>query len=182
LHRVFSLIEGSTPDIEGRGRPMKDRLSGKKVLIVDDEPDVLNALAELLPMCSVVKASTFEQGKEQLETRPFDIAVLDIMGVNGYELLEIAIKKNVIALMVTAHALSPEHTVTSFRKGAAFFVPKEKMGDLEMFLNDVLEAREKGLHPRNRWLERLDDYYNKRFGPKWKDHDKEFWKKFSYYA
>lgn len=161
---------------------MKDRLSGKEVLIVDDEPDVLNALAELLPMCGVVKASTFDQGKEQLENHHFDLAILDIMGVDGYDLLEIAVKKNVIALMVTAHALSPEHTVTSFRKGAAFFVPKEQMGNIETFLNDVLEAKEKGHHPRNRWLERLDGYYIKRFGPKWKDRDKEFWKRFSYYA
>jgi DNA-binding NtrC family response regulator len=161
---------------------MKDRLHGKKVLIVDDEPDVLDALAELLPMCSVVKASTFEQGKEQLETQYFDIAILDIMGVNGYELLELAIKKNVIAMMVTAHALSPEHTVTSFRKGAAFFVPKEEMGNIEIFLNDVLESKEKGHPLRNRWLDRLDSYYTKRFGPKWKELDNEFWDKFTYYA
>jgi CheY-like chemotaxis protein len=161
---------------------MKDRLQGKRVLIVDDEPDVLDALAESLPVCSVTKASTFEQAKEQLENHAFDIAILDIMGVNGYELLELAIKKNVIAMMVTAHALSPDHTVKSFRKGAAFFVPKEEMGNIEMFLNDVLEAKEKGHHPRNRWLERLDGYYTKRFGPQWKDHDKEFWKKFTYYA
>jgi DNA-binding NtrC family response regulator len=161
---------------------MKDRLTGKKVLIVDDELDVLNALEESLPMCRVTKTSTFQQGKEKLETEYFDFAILDIMGVDGYELLEIAIKKNVIALMVTAHALSPEHTVTSFRKGAAFFVPKEEMGKMETFLNDVLDAKEKGHPPRSRWLERLDSYYVKRFGPKWKDHDKEFWKKFSYYA
>jgi len=161
---------------------MEDKIKGKKILIVDDELDVLNTLEELLPMCSVTKASTFEQAKEQLETENFDIAILDIMGVNGYDLLEIAIKKNVIALMVTAHALSPEHTVTSFRKGAAFFVPKEEMGNIEIFLNDVLEAKEKGHPARSRWLERLDDYYIKRFGPKWKDRDKEFWKKFSYYA
>jgi CheY-like chemotaxis protein len=139
---------------------MRDRVTGKRVLIVDDEPDVLDALAELLPMCSVTKASTFEQAKEQFENHPFDIAILDIMGVDGYELLEIAIKKNAIALMVTAHALSPEHTVTSFRKGAAFFVPKEEMGHIEMFLNDVLEAEEKGIA----FGARLDGYYRKASG------------------
>jgi len=161
---------------------MKDRLKGKKVLIVDDEPDVANALEELLPMCHTTKAFSFEQAKEQFENQHFDVAILDIMGVNGYELLELAIKKNVIAMMVTAHALSPEHTVTSFRKGAAFFVPKEEMGNIEMFLNDVLEAKEKGQPLRNRWLVRLDSYYTKRFGAKWKDQDKEFWEKFTYYA
>ena len=161
---------------------MKDRITGKRVLIVDDEPDVLNALAELLPMCNVTKASTFEQAREQLENQVFDMAILDIMGVNGYELLELAIKKNVIALMVTAHALSPEHTVTSFRKGAAFFVPKEEMGNIEMFLNDVLEAKEKGHNLWGRWLERLDGYYIKRFGPKWKDRNKDFWENFTLHA
>jgi DNA-binding NtrC family response regulator len=161
---------------------MKDRLNGKRVLIVDDEPDVANALEELLPMCRTTKAFSFEQAKEQLENQSFDVAILDIMGVNGYELLELAIKKNVIAMMVTAHALSPEHTVTSFRKGAAFFVPKEEMGKIEMFLNDVLEAKEKGQPLRNRWLDRLDSYYTKRFGSQWKDRDKDFWEKFTYYA
>lgn len=161
---------------------MKDRITGKRVLIVDDEPDVLNALAELLPMCVVTKASTFEEARDYLEKQIFDIAILDIMGVNGYELLELAIKKNVIALMVTAHALSPEHTVTSFRKGAAFFVPKEKMGSIEMFLNDVLEAKEKGHNLWGRWLERLDGYYVKRFGPKWKEQNKDFWENFTYHA
>jgi len=161
---------------------MKDRVTGKRVLIVDDEPDVLNALADLLSMCHVTKASTFEQAKEQFENQVFDIAILDIMGVNGYELLELAIKKNVIAMMVTAHALSPDHTVKAFRKGAAFFVPKEKMGNIEMFLNDVLEAKEEGHNLWGRWLDRLDDYYVKRFGPKWKDHNKDFWENVSLHA
>ena len=31
-------------------------LNGKRVLIVDDEPDVLDTLEDLLPMCSVTKA------------------------------------------------------------------------------------------------------------------------------
>lgn len=57
-------------------------LDYKRVLIVDDEPDVLDMLEELLPMCDVVKASSFDRGKELLETQYFDIATLDIMGIN----------------------------------------------------------------------------------------------------
>jgi len=34
-------------------------------------------------MSEVVRASSFEEAKTQLETRNFDLAVLDIMGVNG---------------------------------------------------------------------------------------------------
>ena len=62
---------------------VKELIEGKRVLIVDDEPDVLETLEELLPMCDVVKASSFEEAKEQLEVQYFDIAVLDIMGVDG---------------------------------------------------------------------------------------------------
>ena len=43
-----------------------DLLEGKRVLIVDDEPDVLESLIELLSMCDVVTASTFEEAKELL--------------------------------------------------------------------------------------------------------------------
>ena len=41
-------------------------LKGKKVLIVDDEADVLDSLEQLLPMCEVLKASTFQEGKTRL--------------------------------------------------------------------------------------------------------------------
>ena len=35
-------------------------LDGKRVLAVDDEQDVLDTLVDLLPMCEVIKASSFE--------------------------------------------------------------------------------------------------------------------------
>ena len=95
----------------------KDLLDGKRILIVDDEPDVLDTLAELLPMCRVTKASSFDEAKEVLDSQYFNMAILDIMGVDGYELLEIAKKKDVIAVMLTAHALSPEDTVKSYEGG-----------------------------------------------------------------
>ena len=42
-------------------------LKGKKILVVDDEPDILQVLEELLWMCEVVKASTFKEAKTFLE-------------------------------------------------------------------------------------------------------------------
>ena len=36
-------------------------LENKKVLIVDDEPDVLDSLEELLDMCTIVRAQSFEE-------------------------------------------------------------------------------------------------------------------------
>jgi nucleotide-binding universal stress UspA family protein/CheY-like chemotaxis protein len=142
----------------------KGLLEGKRILIVDDEPDVLETLAELLEMCDVTEASSFEEAKKLLETQAFDMAVLDIMGVDGYMLLEIANDKKVIAVMLTAHALSPEHTVKSFEEGAASYVPKDKMVHIATYLNDILEAQEKGKHFWWRWFERFGEYYERTFG------------------
>jgi DNA-binding NtrC family response regulator len=156
-------------------------LEGKRVLIVDDEPDVLAILEELLSMCRVVRASTFEEAKKQLQTQSFDFAILDIMGVNGYKLLEIAGEKNVIPVMLTAHALTPADTVKSFKGGAASYVPKDEITRIATFMEDILEAREKGKSLWWRWMDRLEKYYVQKFGPDWKEGDKEFWDRFTYH-
>ncbi len=159
----------------------KGLIDGKRILIVDDEPDILEALQELLSMCDVVKASTFEEAEELLKTQYFDMAILDIMGVDGFKLLEIANKRDVIAVMLTAHALSPETTVQSYKEGAASYVPKEEMVNIATYLNDILEAKEQGKSVWWRWLERFGAYYDKKFGLNWKDKDKDFWESLKYY-
>ena len=146
----------------------KDYLKGKKILIVDDEPDVLETLAELLHMADVVKASSFEEAKKAMNEGSFELVVLDIMGVNGYKLLEIAKEKGWTAVMLTAHALSLEDTKKSYRKGAAFYIPKDEMNHIATYLNDVFEAQEEGKSTWRRWLERLEWYYDNRFGPGWR--------------
>ncbi|MBW2030784.1 MAG: response regulator [Deltaproteobacteria bacterium] len=152
-------------------------LAGKRVLIVDDEPDVLESLEALLSMCDLAKARSFEEARDLLENQEFDLAILDIMGVNGYQLLDIANERKILAVMLTAHALSPEDTVKSYKRGAAFFVPKEETSKIATFLGDVLEAKEKGSDYWTRWLERLGTFYDKKFGPDWKDSDRDFWEK-----
>ncbi len=159
----------------------RNLLNHKRVLIVDDEPDVLETLEELLPMCDVVKAGSFDSAKELLETQYFDIAILDIMGVDGYKLLGNANKRDVIAIMLTAHALSPENTVKSFKEGAAFYIPKDHLADIVTYLNDVLESKEKGKSFWWRWLDRFASYYDEKFGPDWKNKDMEIWQKFNYW-
>lgn len=156
-------------------------LDYKRILIVDDEPDVLDTLEELLPMCDVVKASAFEEAKDLLETQYFDIAILDIMGVDGYKLLEIARQREVIPVMLTAHALSPENLAKSYKQGAASYVPKEEMTHITTFLNDILEAEEQEKNVWWRWLDRLGAYFDKKFGPNWQKDDEELWEKFSKY-
>jgi CheY-like chemotaxis protein len=156
----------------------KDLLKGKKILIVDDEPDVIETLEDLLSTCRLVKAYTFEDARDFLEREPFDVAILDIMGVDGYRLLEIANDRNVPAVMLTANALSVSHTMRSFESGAAYYVPKEEMVHIEQFLKDILGPQEEGTNLRDRWLKRMRPFYEKKFGPDWQSGDEEFWEDF----
>ncbi|UCG66591.1 MAG: response regulator [Deltaproteobacteria bacterium] len=151
-------------------------LRGKKVLIVDDEQDILDLLVQLLSACMVDPASSFEEAKRLLETENYDIAVLDIMGVRGFELLEIANKRGIPALMLTAHALSEESLRKSAEDGASYYVPKDEIGKIDVFVADVIEAREKKKNPWARWAERLGGFFDKKFsGPNWREQQREFW-------
>lgn len=151
-------------------------LKGKMVLIVDDESDVLDQLTELLDMCRIDTASSFEEGKRLLESESYDIAVLDIMGVKGFELLSIANKQNIPALMLTAHALSEESLKKSAEEGASYYAPKDEIDKIDLFIADVFEAKEKNKSPWDRWFERLGSFYDKRFhGTNWREQEREFW-------
>ncbi len=154
-------------------------LDGKKILIVDDEADVLDVLEEMLDMCEVLKASSFDEAKGHLESGDFDMAILDIMGVDGYKLLHIAKHRNITAVMLTAHALSHDNLVKSIKEGADSFLPKEEMGNIRTFLIDILKSQEEGESTWEPWDRRLSSsYFEKKWGAAWKDQDKEFWKKF----
>jgi len=151
-------------------------LKGKKVLIVDDEKDILDQLIELLDMCRIDTASSFDEGKTLLESESYDIAVLDIMGVKGFDLLEIANKYKIPALMLTAHALSEESLKKSAEDGASYYAPKDEIGKIDLFIADVLEAKEKNKSPWIKWFERLGGFYDKKFhGTNWREQERKFW-------
>ncbi len=156
----------------------KNILTGKQILIVDDEPDVLESLIELLDMCQIDTASSFEDGKQLLENRSYDLAILDIMGVKGYDLLKIAVIQKIPALMLTANALSEESLKKSAEIGAAYFVPKDKMIDIEVFVADVFTALKNKRSPWEKMFDRLGGFYDNRFhGTGWREKEKEYWKK-----
>ncbi len=156
----------------------KTFLDHKKIILVDDEADVLEVLSELLSTCDITMAESFEKAKSLLENQPFDIAILDIMGVDGYKLLDIAKEHDVIPVMLTAHALSPDHIIRSYKMGAASYLPKDEMVNISVFLEDILEAKEKGKSTWWRWIGRLASVWDKKFGPDWREKEKDFWREF----
>ena len=94
-----SLIKNTSNSEALLGELMTERLNGKKILIVDDEPDVLEALCELLDMCVIDYARNFDTAERLLKENSYDAAIFDIMGVEGYKLLGMAKERNVIAVM-----------------------------------------------------------------------------------
>lgn len=154
-------------------------LTGKKILVVDDEADILEILEELLTMCEVVTAGTYEEAKALLKSQDFDMAILDIMGVDGYGLLEIAKQRQIPAAMLTAHAFTPNNLVRSIRQGAVSYIPKEEISNIALFLEDILKAQKEGKSPWEPWQQRLpSSYFERRWGAAWRDTEDEFWTRF----
>ena len=153
-------------------------LDGKKILVVDDEKDILDTLVEMLDECEIETAPTFESAKELLESNVYDAAILDIMGVRGFDLLEIATSKKIPALMLTAHGLNPDNLVGSIQLGAKSYVPKDRIGEIDIFLKEIFLAREKGIEKSGNWFARLSSFFDERFGHGWKNKEKKFWSEF----
>lgn len=144
-------------------------LNGKRILAVDDEPDVLTVLEEEImdacPKCTFEKATTFEEAAKKLDGAAYDVVVLDIMGVRGFDLLEMAVKKNMRVAMLTAHALSSEALKRSHEMGARAYLPKEKLGEIVPFLEDVLNYEfESGWA---RLFEKLHTFFTEKFESDW---------------
>lgn len=121
---------------------MSSSLDGKRILAVDDEPDVLQVIEEQIldacSNCTFETAVTYEEAKTLLNTNFYDVVVLDIMGVRGFDLLDIAVKRNMRVAMLTAHALNPEALDRSYRNKARAYLPKDKLGEIVPLLEDVL--------------------------------------------
>ena len=151
-------------------------LENKIVLVVDDEPDVLQTVSEELDMCLVHKAGDYDTALQYLLSYTYDIVILDIMGVNGFELLKTSVSREFPTVMLTAHALSAESLKKSIKLGAVSFLPKEKVSELSAFLEDVVLGGGKPVWQK--LFDKLGGYFNKRFGPDWKEKDR-FFKEFA---
>ena len=155
-------------------------LNGKRILAVDDEPDVLAVLGEEIregaPNCIFEKVTTYNEGVEKMVSWTYDLVILDIMGVRGFDLLSLAVTRNFPVAMLTAHALTPEALKHSIDLGARSYLPKEKLGEVLPFLEDVL--RYEYLTTWGRLFDKLRGFFNNRWGSNWQKIDSDFWKEF----
>lgn len=154
-------------------------LEDKRVLVVDDEPDILETIEELMDMCILDTAGSFETARKKIDEHIYDLAILDIMGVNGYEILALAKEKDLPALMLTAHALTPENLKESIKKGADAYIPKDELANLQTHVADVIRTRIQGNQGYGAWFSKLKPFFDKSFGSGWQEKDRNFWNSFN---
>jgi CheY-like chemotaxis protein len=154
-------------------------LKGLRILAVDDEEDILETIVEILDESRVDTAREYQSASQKIKEHKYDLAILDIMGVDGLKLLEEAVAREIPTVMLTAHAISPETLMESIQKGAMSYLPKESLADLDDLLDDLLGAYHSGEPPWKLLFEKLGDFFDKRFGAEWKQKDQEFWSEFS---
>jgi CheY-like chemotaxis protein len=158
----------------------KSVLDHKKILAVDDEPDVLAVLKEQIEAgctgCTIDTATTYDEAAKRLGSQKYDLVVLDIVGVRGFDLLGIAVKDDVKAVMLTAHSLDPESLKRAHDMGARAYLPKEKLGEIVPFLEDALKFEfEPGWR---RMLDALRETFVDLWGRDWEKWEKDVGAKF----
>ncbi|MEW6349211.1 MAG: response regulator [Thermodesulfobacteriota bacterium] len=149
-----------------------DILEGKRILVVDDEPDVLDAVREALDQCRVTAVEDFSQALDLINRETFDLVVLDIMGVRGFELLEACRQRRLPAAMLTARAINVESLNRSIKGGALSFLPKEELGRLRELIAEILQELSEGRRHWTRLFARLGPYFREKLGVVWADLEK----------
>ncbi|MCX5860785.1 MAG: response regulator [Deltaproteobacteria bacterium] len=147
----------------------KEILKGKKILAVDDEQDVLSVIREELEACQLITAGDFDSARQYLKREPFDLVILDIMGVKGFDLLDIARSQRLPAVMLTAHAMTPNSFQKSIDKGAVSFLPKDELYRLDELIMEILEELGKGETHWYRLIERLGPRFKELWGQLWEE-------------
>jgi DNA-binding NtrC family response regulator len=144
-------------------------LDEKKLLAVDDEPDVLEVIKEAFPSSIVMTAQDFDSGLKLINENIFDLVILDIMGVNGFELLKACRDRHLPAAMLTSKAINVESLNQAIREGAVSFLPKEELHRLPEVVAEILGELEEGRSHWSKLFERLGSFFENRLGTSWKD-------------
>ena len=137
-------------------------IGGSKVLIVDDNPEVVDILSDFLTLndCDTSEASTGKEALEVLEKTDVDIVILDVKlpDANGIDLLD-AIKINnptVAVIMITGY-YDPNFVVSAMKKGAGDFILKPfELDKLMLSMMRVLRERQLLLE-KEHMLQNLED-------------------------
>jgi len=155
-------------------------LRGKRILAVDDEPDVLTVLQEEIldacPSCRFEKAMTYEGAVEKISSRTYDLVILDAMGALGSDLLGLVMGQNFPVAILTVYAVIPEALRERIRMTGWACLPREKLGEIVPLLENILRnshmpGRKSSRRMRGFFAIRFESYW-KKVGLNWREWEK----------
>jgi DNA-binding NtrC family response regulator len=139
---------------------------GCKVLLVDDEVDFVEALADRLEARGLEVDKTFsgQEALEAAERKVFDAIVLDMAmpGMNGIETLErlLEINPDLQVILLTGRA-TLEQAAAAIRMGALDLL--EKPADIDNLVSKIeLAATRRWSHEEKRLEEKIQDIMRKK--------------------
>lgn len=157
--------------------PTYEFLRNKLVLAVNEEKDILEIIEEELSFeaanVTLHAATTFDHAQQYLISYTYDLALLDVMGVGGFDLLQVAQNAGIPAVVLTAHMFTPETLIKSIELGARGYLPLDQLGSLIPFLEDIFK-----LSCQRAWAKALDQVwtiFHKKLGSDWGTTQEEFW-------
>ncbi len=121
-------------------------MSGNRVLLIDDEPELLAALSERMEArgLRVDTAQSGEEALEKIQQREFDAIVLDLAmpGIDGIETLRRmrAINPDVQVILLTGQA-TVRKSIEAMKLGAVDLL--EKPADFKQLIDKIEEASDK---------------------------------------
>ncbi|NNG00183.1 MAG: response regulator [Desulfobacteraceae bacterium] len=119
-------------------------MTTEKVLLVDDEVDFLETMAERLQTrgMDVTTVDKADEAFEKIQAEDYDAVILDFLmpGMNGIEALKALKKKrpDLQVILLTGHA-TIEKSVEAMKLGAVDFL--EKPADIEALTEKIKEAQ-----------------------------------------
>lgn len=118
-------------------------LKNKMILAVDEELDILSVMEEEVleacPNCKFHKTTNYYEAIERMVSRNYDMVILDISALRGLELAQLAVRRKLPVAMLTAHPVSLEALRDSARTKAQTYLPKERLGQIVPFLEDIFK-------------------------------------------
>ncbi|MBT8342585.1 MAG: universal stress protein [Desulfatitalea sp.] len=119
-----------------RGR-LISMLDGLSILLVDDDPDVMESVENVLDMCIVYKASDANTAFKFLQRRSFDIVLLDVAGVNGWEILKLSVDKGFLTVIFTSQ-IQMDKDFDIAGHNCVGFLLKENISELKDYLKAMV--------------------------------------------
>jgi DNA-binding NtrC family response regulator len=156
-------------------------LNDLRILVVDDERDILETIEDLLDGSDVAAVDNYQSALDTIRAQHLDLAVLDIMGVNGMQLLNDTVALGIPTVMLTAHSLNPETLRESLDAGALAYLPKEELSNLDTFLADIVETHRAGQSTTALLFDKLGKFFDRAFGNHWARNDIEVWQAYGYF-